>query len=260
MKLEKKLIRLIKKFDLEKYESEILSLSKKTIIFIKDKKDDYSEIGNTRFGGYPDVINKFLWPKNKEGKYYTFLCQINLNELSKYESKLPKKGTLYFFYGSNLNTNAKYSSKNKVNLKKHNEIKIDEFFEEYENEPYRVISKQILTLPEKILEIFEKSKLNEVEDINFYVKYNELKDKLDRINGSYLASMLGYLPIFEYEIRDHSYSYEQKFKNEPIILYLSSDFDIGFCFNDYGILALRIKEIDLNKKKFSSVLLSGCSS
>ena len=68
-----------------------------------ENDDRCLEIGASRFWGIPDVFEGFQWPYYLEsGDQYdlNFLCQINLEELSKYDKdrRLPKKGMLYFFY------------------------------------------------------------------------------------------------------------------------------------------------------------------
>lgn len=51
--------------------------------------------GKSKFGGNPDVGASFVWPKS-EGKPLMFLCQINLNDISR-QRMLPPEGMLYFF-------------------------------------------------------------------------------------------------------------------------------------------------------------------
>lgn len=70
-------------------------------------KTKYSEkklkVGVSKLFGNPDVYKDFVWPTIKvAGEEYdlSFICQINLKEVSKYDKLglLPKKGMLYFFY------------------------------------------------------------------------------------------------------------------------------------------------------------------
>lgn len=59
------------------------------------------EVGKTKLGGVPDLPKSIEWPLNKKGtKHYTFLAQINLQEISTYDidKQLPNEGLLYFFH------------------------------------------------------------------------------------------------------------------------------------------------------------------
>lgn len=55
--------------------------------------------GQSRFGGYPDLPEGFVWPEWK-GRCLSFLAQFNMAELSSYSSMrdLPDAGWLCFFY------------------------------------------------------------------------------------------------------------------------------------------------------------------
>jgi uncharacterized protein YwqG len=61
--------------------------------------DFYAEVGNSRFGGQPDLPAGFEWPLD-DGAAMTFLAQINLAELAGgFVPDLPGRGWLYFFLG-----------------------------------------------------------------------------------------------------------------------------------------------------------------
>ena len=60
-------------------------------------------IGASKLFGTPDIFEGFEWPTIEvEDNVYdlSFICQINLKEVAKYDTKglLPKNGMLYFFY------------------------------------------------------------------------------------------------------------------------------------------------------------------
>jgi len=65
--------------------------------------DDYSETGNSRFGGDPDLPEGFEWPKaldyQRKEKSLNFICQINFADLPKLEGRetLPESGLLSLF-------------------------------------------------------------------------------------------------------------------------------------------------------------------
>ena len=94
---------LIIKHDLDEYKEKILSTSKQQLLISSTEVDTYEQVGNTRFGGYPDLPEDMKYPKTiveGEEKYLDFLCQINLKDLSQYDLNLPKEGILYFFSGN----------------------------------------------------------------------------------------------------------------------------------------------------------------
>ncbi|MEK7433975.1 MAG: DUF1963 domain-containing protein, partial [Cyanobacteriota bacterium] len=103
---EKILNKLITEFNLEEYKDEIFKLSSSTIIFKSSKRDKYENIGNTRFGGFPDLPEDIDWPisngkndKDEKGQFLNFICQINLQYIAHLNNYLPKFGLLYFFSG-----------------------------------------------------------------------------------------------------------------------------------------------------------------
>jgi uncharacterized protein YwqG len=64
--------------------------------------DDYSELGNTRFGGDPDLPDGLGWPVDpdrEEPTFSNFIAQINFAELPQLSmsSGLPSRGILYLF-------------------------------------------------------------------------------------------------------------------------------------------------------------------
>jgi uncharacterized protein YwqG len=64
--------------------------------------DDYSELGNTRFGGDPDLPDGWDWPIDPEADeptFSNFIAQINFAELPQLSigSGLPSRGILYLF-------------------------------------------------------------------------------------------------------------------------------------------------------------------
>jgi len=98
--------------------------------------EDYSQLGNTRLGGLPDLPKEIDYPCNKEG-YYNLLCQINFEEFTNKLSKLPEKGILYIFDGhSSENDFVTFFFKNTENLERKSPPKgLKNLNEEY-NESY----------------------------------------------------------------------------------------------------------------------------
>lgn len=64
-------------------------------------EEDYSQTGNSRVAGRPDLPPSIAWPCTEDGEWYTFLAQINLGELPFTSADdLPATGMLYFFLGA----------------------------------------------------------------------------------------------------------------------------------------------------------------
>lgn len=83
--------------------SEICSLLKNKLRYTiqlntKRLEDDAIPIGNTKFGGAPDLPEHIEWPKYSD-EYMPFICQLNLQEITNwdYEGKLPDHGWIYVF-------------------------------------------------------------------------------------------------------------------------------------------------------------------
>jgi len=94
--------------DLTKYHDGIFTNAHLAIGFKPIKQDDYSQKGNTRFGGLPDLPPNLTWPcvdtevwefgEKTQGTFlYQFLAQINCADLCDMQGYLPKRGMLYFF-------------------------------------------------------------------------------------------------------------------------------------------------------------------
>jgi len=94
---------------LSQYAEGIFTNARLAIGFLPSSEDDYSEKGNTRFGGLPDLPPNFTWPSiyveppyhnavnKKAGQLCEFIAQINLYEFRGMSDYLPRKGMLYFF-------------------------------------------------------------------------------------------------------------------------------------------------------------------
>jgi len=65
-------------------------------------KDDYSSVGNTRFGGDPDLPKGVEWPTIPDAvarRYSNFIAQINFGEIPRFpnDDVFPTSGLLYVF-------------------------------------------------------------------------------------------------------------------------------------------------------------------
>lgn len=102
---EAKLRELIREFHVEKCEPWILRHAMDCVLLWVDKPDGYKQKGNSRIGGVPDVPANFSWPQRADGKYLSFVMQLDLSELPALPFKgLPCAGRLYVFVGDDENT------------------------------------------------------------------------------------------------------------------------------------------------------------
>ncbi|CAN0600446.1 unnamed protein product, partial [Ectocarpus sp. 12 AP-2014] len=110
-----KIKEVIKENKLETFQVALTSMVKKSIGLTHSGVEDYSVVGNHRFGGMPDLPHKIAYPEfyddyNKKTYKYEFIGQINCTEIAHLQDYLPRKGVLFFFletlhslYGSNNN-------------------------------------------------------------------------------------------------------------------------------------------------------------
>ncbi|WP_165603800.1 DUF1963 domain-containing protein [Planctopirus hydrillae] len=92
----------IEAFQLEAAADKIREHSSACYSLIADGQDKYKAVGNTRFGGEPDLPANIEWPTvtDQDGiKHCNFICQINFSELPPLTRKsgLPSSGILYLF-------------------------------------------------------------------------------------------------------------------------------------------------------------------
>ena len=108
---EKRLRSLIAKHQLEAAEEEIVSHAVECVVLTRGEPEDYSAVGNSRYGGVPDLPPSIPWPTgpgfpDASGACpcfcYNFLMQVNLGDVPLVEgSPLPSSGMLYYFIGLN---------------------------------------------------------------------------------------------------------------------------------------------------------------
>lgn len=76
---------------------------KKAVVFDLAEQEDEAEVGETRFGGWPDLPKGMNYPSFEEDgrKYlYEFIAQIRCQDLAPLQDFLPRSGWLFFFLHS----------------------------------------------------------------------------------------------------------------------------------------------------------------
>ncbi|MBK9257556.1 MAG: DUF1963 domain-containing protein [Saprospiraceae bacterium] len=109
---------LIDNLNLGNYKEKLLSELRFNYRLKCFDQEDYSQLGNTRLGGLPDLPKNVEYPYYENG-YYNLLCQINFSEFENKLGKLPEKGILYIFNGHSSDDDFfTYFSKSTDNLEK----------------------------------------------------------------------------------------------------------------------------------------------
>lgn len=85
--------------DLSSHADAILATARPAVDLILDGEST-GTIGESRFGGAPDLPVGIDWPRNAQGELLTFLAQINLAEIPEFDDNpLPARGWLSVFIG-----------------------------------------------------------------------------------------------------------------------------------------------------------------
>ncbi len=145
-----KYLDLLKKVHWKNEIDYIQSLLKPAINITASNDFKSIEIGQSKFGGTPDLPNNIEWPKSNENNPLAFLCQINLSEIKHLDEEniLPNKGIIYFFIDEPSN----FTLEHKVlYLKNTDKVKPRNFPNELSKEsqfkPKKMIFNKIYSLP-----------------------------------------------------------------------------------------------------------------
>ncbi len=274
---------LVTKFRLSKYNTELKQLTRNAILLEAiTKKDDDIPVGTSKIGGLPDLPKNIEIPK-WNGKSLSFICQLNLNEISymNVDSLLPNTGILYFFYNQGQETwgfDFKDKGSFKVvyypdkvdSLKRiHKPNDLEMIFNSCTIKPN--ITKNIPSYNSKYI---DSLKLNSEEndryfDLEMYINEEGTIHKLfgypNQIQGDmqyecplvtkglYLGDATGYndpkLP-----------EYLKEYDNWILLLQIDSDPKTGMMWGDLGRIYYWIKKDDLLKENFDDVwMILQCS-
>ncbi|MCT4580450.1 MAG: DUF1963 domain-containing protein [Flavobacteriales bacterium] len=271
---------------LEKHQKALELLALKAVCINTTEADNYSQIGNTRFGGLPDLPLGENYPSwhyqyDEETTDYhlIFIGQLNCEELAPYQDYLPRTGMLYFYLQDEESFNCKviYHPKHELqsalNLKEQ-ELTFYDSIEPYH--PFRVKLSSFVALPsfysdEYWYQFVNAPELNNLEDYN----HEDHKAFTEEVRTQ-LAKALGKTGVYrawnncyyqdehhsinDYVFTQHESPQEQaalKHKGNPedwvLLLKVCSDNNTGFCFWDAGELFFVIHKSDLAKMDFSNV-------
>ena len=245
-KLEKKLVKSIKKYGLLEIENEIFKLAKAAIEIQSTKKHTYKKVGLSRFGGFPDLPDDSFYPKYDQ-KYWSFLCQINLEDIQGLAHFLPNEGLLSFFIDSTESFCGKVLFQNKSDFKFLKTIYIPEGAslvdedDDYTDSSYQLKFTPNIHLPDYI----------------YNLPNEDLEEKYERIYSHFnsdLEHALNGIVFTQGESANEQAANELGGKPEEWVslLQLGWDTNVGFCFWDAGVISFLIHQEDLSRLNFSN--------
>ncbi|MFD1604598.1 DUF1963 domain-containing protein [Flavobacterium artemisiae] len=262
--LNSNLQKAIKKTDFQEYENGVSKIARHAVNFVTTIPDAYDELGNTRFGGLPDLPANVNYPTvtiDEEKKGYQFIAQINCASITSLQDYLPRTGILYFFIEDQQDFAPKviYYDGETDHLKSAKELNIDEEFIYDEAgifSPFKADSAKCVSLPS----FYNDEHYYE----NIAPELKELEEKYDETEALQEA-----LSPFDTKSSHGSNSYVFKQHDSPeieavntlkgkpeewmVLLRVSSDNNPGFSFWDAGEIYFVIHKSDLAKKDFSNV-------
>ena len=245
----------------------------KAVCINPNAPDNYSKVGNTRFGGLPDLPVGVDYPTidapydDKGFEHLSFFAQLNCTELAPYQSYLPRTGMLYFFIENEEEyDNVIWYHPNNDGLLTALLLNDMDYNNSYTYEPYRPYKAEIRKLAalpvnfdnksfyEHEEEAFKtetskaafheslgrKGVLREHNNVYYTDMNHSINDLIETVSGdspqAKAASKLGGRP-----------------EDWTILLRLYSDDECRFQFSDAGELYFVIHKSDLAKHDFSKV-------
>ena len=269
---------VIKENKLQIHSSALVSLVKKSISFKHDGEEDYSKVGNHRFGGMPDLPEHINYPRfgenwrdTKEDYVYEFLGQINCAEIAHLQDYLPRTGMLFFFletihnfYGGNNNPSKVIYCDDNATLASGKRFKFteDDYSEMIDGgyQGYKVNAKKINSAPS-----FYASYANTHLFLGEAESLKEDTDLHETLYDGFEEPLNGDNP-FDYAVNAYGFSQHEhpelqaslKKKGNPqdwiILLTVTSSGDMQW--GDAGDLFFVIHKSDLAKGDFSNVFIT----
>ncbi len=230
-------------------EAVIVGAAREAVEIQSKVPDDYSQLGASRLGGFPDLEEPGLFPKT-DGLRWIFLAQFNLAELAPFNSYLPQSGLLSFFIDSTEQLNGKvlFQQGKTEDLHTVRHDGADDMLspeDDYTQQPHRVSFQRIFSLPHR-----SPDGILSDQAFELYENCEPLHKAVDhQING--------------YTFTQHESPQQQaanKLRGQPAewvpLLQLGWDSSVGFCFWDAGTLTYSIHQEDLRRFDFSRVHVS----
>ena len=246
----------IKSAGLGKFNKKIIDRSRKSVFLKTTEEDTYTEKGNHRFGGLPDLPVNTSYPsfKDYEGneRGLQFIAQINCAEISHLQDYMPRTGILYFFIEDQEDTAPKvvYYDGNDLQSAKDLNIDPDYIYDQHGiYTPFRAESGKYASIPPTY---------NAGQLYPELANMEEMYDETEKLDNSLTPKDVHGINSYVFKQHDSpeiEAADAKKGKPEEwmVLLRVSSDNNPGFNFWDAGEIYFVIHKSDLKKKVFSNV-------
>jgi uncharacterized protein YwqG len=232
----------LKQFESEKEIAKV----RRAIKIQSTEPDDYSILGNSRLGGFPDLENESDFPMT-DGKRWAFLAQLNLAELAGTNNFLPRMGLLSFFIPSTEEMIARVvfsqcpSDELKTVRFSPEEMLDDQ--DDYSENPHRVSFELATDYPYDFPD--NDDKVSQFESV-----FEALHCKSDHVINGFTFT--------QHESPQQQAANQHRGKPDEWVCLLKLGYDqkVGFCFWDAGTVTFTIHVEDLRRHDFSRVHVS----
>lgn len=227
---------------LDAYKDELIERSRKAVALDTTEEDAYTEKGNHRFGGLPDLPAGVTLLEDG----MQFIAQINCADLAHLQDYLPRTGILYFFIKDQeeLDPQVLYFDGNLNELKSANELEIAAAFP-----PFRAVADGYASIP---------GMYNARQLYPGLADLSEMWDEMEQLETGLRAKPKHSINSYVFKQHDTPEieavdAKRGKPEDWMVLLRVSSDHNPGFCFWDAGEIYFVIHKSDLAKKDFSNV-------
>lgn len=245
------LARAVLESGVPKHSDWIFKVARSAIAIETVEPDDFSILGRSRFGGFPDLPDAALFPTT-DGQYWSFLAQINLGELSTFNRFLPRSGLLSFFVESTETFRGRVllyqGDFSQLKTTRHSgaDVMFDDD-DDYTENPHTIAYHRFVSLPH-------------------YLPFATMDDDDDEYDA--YSSCKALHPSVEHHLNGYTFTQNEspqqvaanKLRGDPDewvpLLKLGFDKKVGFCFWDAGTLTFCIHQEDLRRLDFSRVHVS----
>ncbi|GAA0403181.1 hypothetical protein GCM10009133_09850 [Cocleimonas flava] len=263
----------------EKHQQALQDVALKAVCLQTTEADDYSILGNTRFGGKPDLPEGMAYPEFESSYYermcgWQFIAQLNCADLVDYQAYLPRTGMLYFFLEDQESFVCKVIYSDTTKLQSAKDLDIDDDYIGDDGgiyAPFEATETTMISLPHFYRNdpLFKETTLE-----NFYAskevdEYHKIQDELSKklgVKGIYQSWNDCYYADSHHAINTYVFTQNEspqehaalikkgKLEDWVILLKVYSDNNCGFCFWDAGEISFVIHKSDLAKCDFSNVV------
>lgn len=247
--------------ELGEFKEGLINRARHSVALNTTEEDTYTEKGNHRFGGLPDLPPGVPYPSfadwEQQERGLQFIAQINCADIAHLQTYLPRTGILYFFIKDQEEMGPKvlYFDGDSNELQSAKDLTIDPDYIYDQNgiyTPFRAVTGKYASLPPSYNARWLYPELTGLDES--YEKMEQLEAGLEP------ESVKPEHGVNSYVFKQHGtpeIEAVDKMKGKPdewmVLLRVGSDGNPGFCFWDAGEIYFVIHKSDLDKKDFSNV-------